>query len=249
MSDCAGDLERTMTRHFHQSSNLRALIRYRLLPESLSEFYSLLAPLLASEYRGTLSTEAYAVGSDDWTISAQEDQRKAHSAVLPEAARVYQDRRGAPLAQTRLCDQAFHRGASYEPIPSAHRNQWTKGRNSYIQYRKENGELAVGRILHLVSSSTVDTIIPPSTVSVIVQPLKELDEEDIAKDPYRKYPDLGGRLVYHLYEEQLQLLDLANIVSHIARCPYVADDALHNDCLVVWPLDRVSLSCCGTSQR
>ncbi|KAI0323541.1 hypothetical protein GY45DRAFT_1264393 [Cubamyces sp. BRFM 1775] len=89
---------------------------------------------------------------------------------------------------------------------------------------------------------------------LVVRPLKELDRVDAALDPYRKYPQVGGRLYYQAYEEAALVLRTEDVLCHFAqttmehlvvRAPgadnpretYVC--RISRPCVHVRPLDRV----------
>ncbi|KAI0323532.1 hypothetical protein GY45DRAFT_1264415 [Cubamyces sp. BRFM 1775] len=98
---------------------------------------------------------------------------------------------------------------------------------------------------------------------LVVKQLQELDVADAAKDPYRKYPGVGGCLYYDAYQEKPVVLRVQDVVSHFARTamdhliiPRPSDHDIEDPgsggssasstfssrCVHVRPLDRVSVS-------
>lgn len=249
------DMERTMTRHFHRATKLRALIRYRLLPESLDKFYGLLSPLLRTQYRGTLATEARAMGTPLWTVLLPPERslRQRIRGELPQYGRkeaaAFKTSTGVSIQEATVCKALFNRAATYEAIPEHHREEWEKGKNSYIEYRKKDGKVVAGRILRILSTARKSDVSADNTL-IVVERLNELNEAAKRSDPYLKWPQLGGRLTYSDYAEDLDVIGPSNIIAHVARCPYdpPASQDFGKACIVIWPLDRVR-DCIHASQR
>lgn len=89
---------------------------------------------------------------------------------------------------------------------------------------------------------------------LIARRLKALNGFDVNLDPYRKYPNVGGRLYYNAYDDAMLALRCQDISSHFAltsmdhlvvRAPGSRNPASSHPCLIsrrcvhVRPLDRV----------
>jgi len=75
----------------------------------------------------------------------------------------------------------------------------------------------------------------------VIQRFKELSDQEALRDPYRKYPLVGGRL-YHLeLEDKIEVVPSQEIIAHFAH-------TLHNEedfgfpCFHALPLDKVTFT-------
>ena len=69
---------------------------------------------------------------------------------------------------------------------------------------------------------------------------RELSEDDLRFDYYRKYPHAGGRIYYQDQEPEPKIIPATRIICHFARTEDVSS-AIFRPHIHVLPLDRVSL--------
>lgn len=109
-------------------------------------------------------------------------------------------------------------------------------KNSIVQFRLFTGEIAAGRIakifLHQRSPKLVEAFVQ-------IDKFEELSEADARNDPYRPFEHLAARL-YYAEPRRTVLIRAADVVSHVACCPYT-HKSIRSPCIVVLSLDRVSV--------
>lgn len=236
---------------FTRAANLRGLIRDRLLPASASQLYKLLEPFMATSYNGALETESEAVGSRDMLVfpesltpDAEFQAWARESAERKQAAKDLRKLLGWKAPETQMCTHLFHRGATYSPIPSPTTSPMgTDWGDCNVQYRRADGSLKAGRILHIVNRGKLSSETKTSAnTKVVIQNYKALSSEEVAADNFRAWPVFGGHLVHAAFDPRPEVIAAQDIVAHVATCPFRDTTGATNDTyIVIWPLDRVSL--------
>ncbi len=138
-----------------------------------------------------------------------------------------------------------------QEVPSVTRQKITyatseKGiRNSFVLFRtrEPSGESHVraGQIskIYMHARGTAGKkVVEPFLLIKAYQPL---DESDVPKDPYRRWPDINTELYYNEFEEEARMVRLQDVITHFAAHVYTPED-ISRECIVVRNLDRVSLS-------
>lgn len=77
----------------------------------------------------------------------------------------------------------------------------------------------------------------------VIEKFKELTESDALHNPYRKQPFVAGRLFYNTFEDNLELVELREILCHVAYTPVSMTSIgiqVTSRCIHVLPLDCVS---------
>ncbi|KAG9016819.1 hypothetical protein FRB90_002069, partial [Tulasnella sp. 427] len=260
------ELEKTIMRGFIRGANLLALFQDNLLPPELSSFYELVKQHMTKEYSGALDKENQAWGSgSQWTVYPA--AAPLHLSVgkwflgkdkvdkkYAEKAKRIRKLTGKSFLELQECSKLFHRGASYIPIAEDERRFWKKGKDSTIQYWRTahagdgtEKHLAAGRIVEIWSRKKFDTPVPADEDTlVMVQRYVELQDEEKANDPFLRWNGCGGRVVLNSFHPELDVIQVGNIISHLARCPLgkgsVARSAMPSQVrepIIVWSLDRM----------
>lgn len=232
---------------FNRAVTLRGLIHDRLLPSGVDRLYRLLDRLLGTTYTGDLRMETSDSAFHVYPETSSKDPafqawaKGGHQSV-PQSSRIIRNHLKWNITSTQRCSHLFHRGATYSATPEDEPPTSRQGRNSTIQYRCANGDIAVGRITYIVHHGVLKSpTTATSNTKILVQRYKSLPpDQQQAFDVFRKWPLLGGRLVIPAFESNIDVIETQDIISHVAFCPFrcptkPVDEAF----LVIWPLDRV----------
>jgi len=225
---------------FARTSNFSGIIFDRALPQYLSHFYDYLEPILRTQYRGTLTSENFAVGEDQLWVVTPEKQGK-QPVISKEELHLLSSRLDW-VGQPQFCKQLFYRGATYSPH-FKHEALDIDTRNSGILIQGPTGDRIPARITRLVNIGHMLTQPSQSMekIHAIVEIYQPLSNEDAPKDPYRIWPDLDCSLVYNVFNPQREVIPVSSIICHTARCPYTPEKnpPLTKPALVILGLDRV----------
>lgn len=137
--------------------------------------------------------------------------------------------------------RVFYRGASFHPTPSTV-DGLRRARNSIVQYRTPEGLLRAGVVRRLVCTDEPQLAAhsPQDKVFFIIEPFLDLSKADAVKDPFRQWPDLQARLTYAAFGNTLEVINIRDLASHVAVCPWRSDtEEIERKALVIWSLDRV----------
>lgn len=210
-------MEGTLMKCFCQSGRLKALITNCKLPAILAPLYEKLDKFVKTRYRGALDTDnrsadhtSFEIETAKWNRSmSAADAELIGGAIAP----------GGSIRSIQDCDSFQLRGVTYEPVGEHDegRNEWRKGRNSSILFRKA-GRIRPGRITAIKSVGTKPPT--PQSLYIIVEPYEILSEQDRKNDPYLRWPELDCCLVYNAFEAQKVVVRVEDIICHVARCPF-----------------------------
>jgi hypothetical protein len=81
----------------------------------------------------------------------------------------------------------------------------------------------------------------PSKVYFVIQKFRELSSQEALRDPYRRFPSVGGRLYHPELEDEIEVVPSQEIVAHFAHTPHDEQD-FGFSCFHALPLDKVMLS-------
>jgi len=198
---------------------------------------SLVRPLISTLYRGSLLTDVTAMEVTRWQV-APEDVSNCRNAKLDLRERMAVEKLDPEWTAFLEADSIFNRGATFTPVKLVEGDKWTEGKNSAIAFRLVDGTVAIGRIRRILREKETN-----QRVVLVLERHRELSLEDQAHDPYRKFPEIDARLLYRSTQQNLEAIRPAQIISHIARCPYEAEKyEFVEPVFVSLVLDRVCLS-------
>lgn len=235
---------------FTRAANLRAAIKDQLYGNSVADFASLVKEQFKKIYQGMLETETDALAAGPtFTVfpnsSARSTydfsrywDRKKRGEYLAEATLV-EKALGRSIHEVQACSHLCYRAATFSPAQKDSRGHKVSETNNIVQYRLGD-VVAAGKIIRIYHLRKLEA---PTTADrntkVILQRYVDLDPEHATFDPYLKWPELGGRLVYSRFLEEEDVVSADDIISHVATCPYESE-AIDQPCTIIWPLDRVS---------
>lgn len=231
-----------MLNMFCQSAQFRAVVADRSLPPDLDQWYPILDPLIASSYKGALD-----VASKSMDLSEGSTSLEKTTCLRPLEERELNAFHAAstPLPpQFQECRHLYLRGQIYSPLYDWDADNFQKGRNSSVIYRKKGGAEAPGRIRRILRTETGegDMKSSDSNTMLLVEQYLPLDGSDVEKDPYRRWPGLNTKLVYSDVEDRLDIISPNDIVAPVARCTFADQEkyGLSKPTVVIVSLDRVS---------
>lgn len=258
LTSLTGYLEKTMMVTFSRAANLRARIHDHLLPECVESFYDVVKNHLKSMYGGMMEVESEAVGegplftvfpihSPRATFDFQKYWSKKKRAAYLAEATFLQGLLGRTVHEVQPCSHVFHRAATFSPASNSPPGIKTSGlhvpeskvENCMIQYRLGD-EIAVGEILKIYDLRKLSgPVLATEDTKLIIRRFIHLEPQHKEKDPFLKWPELEGRLVYSRFHQSLDVIEPSRIISHVAVCPYKSA-VIDHPCSIIWPLDRVS---------
>lgn len=181
------------------------------------------------------------VGNGRWLLSSYPAAQGAFNPAEGEAPAI-EAAIGRPAENLHSYPSVFTRGARYEAT-SVSLSAMREARNSFVQYKGPNGTIHAGCIRRIISAEPLcdgfhETL---DDVFLVVQPFEDLPEADVSRDPFQRWPALGGRTKYARLRDEPQIISISNLISHVAV--YSWERRAHTfseDVVAIWSLDRVS---------
>ncbi|KAH9161034.1 hypothetical protein EDB89DRAFT_810456 [Lactarius sanguifluus] len=124
-------------------------------------------------------------------------------------------------------DKFSHRGAIFSPSSFSIRD------SHVVIVDRISGDWHAGKIKQIFTVP----FRPSSEAYFVVQRFKEFSAQEAQRDPYRRYPLVGGRLYHPELEDEIEVVAAQEVIAHFARTPYDGQ-AFGIPCFHALPLDR-----------
>ncbi|KAI0648929.1 hypothetical protein C8Q79DRAFT_1007517 [Trametes meyenii] len=246
-----GELESTYMKHTCRAANLRALLKDDSVRPQVEELVDALDDARAEDRRGTRMRESFLgpgrgprkpVARKQVTLGDTCFGTLVKYLNQKEGQEKYVDiqrlRRIPGLQQLSNC--AFHCRSVFcggtTMLSSSN-----SPKDSNIIFRSPHSSSSsesAGRIQQIftyhIRDQRGDFV---ESTYIFVAPLKELSSSDTERDPYRRYPYVGGRLCYDAYLPGI-IIAKADIVSHFARTVVDLRPDITDACIHILPLDK-----------
>ncbi len=219
-----GEMEQTLFGNYCQSQAFKVLLNKSHLPEKLETLgHKFRSVFNESGGTGTLRLDFASIDGEKVVF----DPKLSLSSTVLQAVRTWvskivRDSDQSPIynpSNIRCCRSLERFGMTFS-------TSQVSPRNSNIIVGNVPHKWEAGEVKHILAVESMAT--PPSDPSYVViilfQKFEELEGQDIANDPYRRFPISGGRIFYDGLKPKLlhrgQPEHPLPLCSHI-QCPYL----------------------------
>ncbi|KAI0700643.1 hypothetical protein C8T65DRAFT_709616 [Cerioporus squamosus] len=251
------DMPITFLRYFYIGANVRRLMATMQWPDdpAFIEMLDSFQNAFGDVVRGTRMVDALHFGNRDNGAPEHkydiEKESRLPEFVYEGILRVLNASGGAQFLSAYAAHASTRAHATLNPngqeVPRVTREKVDfatadKGlRNSFVMFRAQDGSpedgLRAGQIskifLHARKKDGVQFVEP----FLLINTYQPLTDNDAARDPYRRWPDINTRLYYNRFEHTPRVVSMADVVSHFASYVYSPED-IAQECIVVRNLDR-----------
>ena len=138
--------------------------------------------------------------------------------------------------KARQYSKYIHRGAIYSPSSFS-------ARDSYVVVAKATSlDWCAGTIKQIFTYPSGQS----SDIYFVLQKFGELSDQEALRDPYRRYPLVGGRLYHPELDDEIEVVPSHKITAHFAHTPYDRKE-FGFPCFHALPLDKVGTLASGLS--
>jgi hypothetical protein len=140
-------------------------------------------------------------------------------------------------AKARQYNKFTHRGAIFSPVSFS-------VRDSYVAIATATpldwyaGDWYAGTIKQIFTYPSEWS--SESDVYFVIQKFCELSNQEALRDPYRRYPLVGGRLYHTELNDEIEIVPSQKIIAHFAHTPYDREE-FGFPCFHALPLDKVGI--------
>lgn len=132
-------------------------------------------------------------------------------------------------AKARQYNKFTHRGAIFSPTSFSVRDSYV------VIERVTPWDWYAGTIKQIFTYPSGQS----SDVYFVIQKFDELSNQEALRDPYRRYPLVGGRLYHPELKDEIEVVPSHKITAHFAHTPYDTEE-FGFPCFHALPLDKVS---------
>lgn len=135
-------------------------------------------------------------------------------------------------AKARQYNKFTHRGAIFSPVSFS-------VRDSYVVVATATPlDWYAGTIKQIFAYPSKWSSNSESDVYFVIQKFGELSNQEALRDPYRRYPLVGGRLYHTELNDEIEVVPSQKITAHFAHTPYDREE-FGFPCFHALPLDKV----------
>ncbi|KAI9459243.1 hypothetical protein BJY52DRAFT_1223234 [Lactarius psammicola] len=236
-----GELEKTLFERMCMMQRLKSLISScARLEHRIEPFAHQLVDFLNPSVKGTLAENLESLdkrqgipkGEECWLEAGIVKHLEEHLIRMGKGPQVSQligpGQNSTTHARAMQYNKFSYRGTIFSPSTFSIRD-------SYVAIGKGvPDDWHAGKIKQIFTHS----VLRPSEVYFVIQRFKELSPQEASRDPYRRYPLVGGRLYHPELEEELKIVTSQEIVAHFAYTPLEEGD-FGFPCFHALPLDKV----------
>ena len=256
----SGELESTFMKTSCRAANLRPLLHDHNIGPAFSEFMKVFNKLSGEDERGLRLDAILRMDRPDYTPPLPQKSgrdvkldRNHYLALLAflndeEPSQPYADRRSGPTegahrlpVTVRPMAKVFISGISYHANSSSSRDS-----NILFSPSSNSPRDASPSFFHAGSiqkifehSRTLPDGRVVSEVFLMVTQFTELAPDDQSRDPFRRFPIAGGRLVHEMASPDTIVIRPSQVICHVAKTP-LSVSGIDQSCFHILPLDRVS---------
>ncbi|SRR6266404_1049041 len=220
----AGELEKTLFERMCMAQKLRSLVSScEFMGHRLKPFADRLGSYLTPAIKGTLLED---LGPQQEVVGGKEC--RLDQSVVKNLQQHLHYRPILPNLKVMEHDKFVHRGFVFSPSSFSLRD-------SRVAINKGGcGDWYAGEIKQIF------TIGASSNAYFVIQKFRELSAQRAQRDPYRRYPLVGGRLYHPEIEGEIDVVTSQEIISHFAHTPF-DEEKFGFPCFHALPLNKVLL--------
>ncbi|KAJ3501185.1 hypothetical protein NLJ89_g9453 [Agrocybe chaxingu] len=233
-----GQLEKTILERFCMGQKLRSLLVIDQLPPDLEDLLQEWSAISDVDIRGTLLSDAFTYDEfyremdqdETWTSKDLEQIPPAWYTLLKGWVS-----RNDPIVDLLSLPAVAIRRKSIKRLGERFQTENASPRDSHVYYGK-NGTISAGTIQAIFSHTRASGDGDRTQTFFIVRPYRPLPFEFGKSDPYRRFPEVGGRMYCDIYEEEIIIND-EELLYHFALSP-LQIPSIPVPCIVALPLGR-----------
>ncbi|KAH9173928.1 hypothetical protein EDB89DRAFT_1849493, partial [Lactarius sanguifluus] len=228
-----GELEKTLFERMCMIQRLRGLISsFEQLGHRLQPLADRLGDYLNPTVKGTVFEDLTGADAQWDTLQGEEcwleqEVLRYLTELFVRTGKAFYESTTTP-GKAKQYDKFSHRGAIFSPSSFSIRD------SHVVIVDRISGDWHAGKIKQIFTVP----FRPSSEAYFVVQRFKEFSAQEAQRDPYRRYPLVGGRLYHPELEDEIEVVAAQEVIAHFARTPYDGQ-AFGIPCFHALPLDRV----------
>jgi hypothetical protein len=233
-----GELEKTLFERMCTIQKLRGLIAScKYMGHQVQPFVDRLGTYLNPQVKGTVFEDLTPMTTQQ-TFDGNECQLEKvvleHlQKLLVHMGKISQTTDARMPAKARQYNAFRHQGAIFSPLSFSVRDSHA------VIGKGIPGDWCAGQIKQIFTYSFEPLV--PQEAYLVVQKFRELSAQEATRDPYRRYPNVGGRLYHPELNEEIEVVTLQDIIAHFAYTPHDRT-TFGFPCFHALPLNKVSFS-------